>query len=211
MRAKKLAEEQAKHDANAANHETTCIAAERQYWQEQRDKAALSAVTGRLLAVGITRVGSKEIRVIDCTDEADALEQFWKRIYEASRRENAKLIGFNINNFDIPFLVRRSWVNNVDVPDTVFEKSGKYLDPIFVDLMAKWSCGQYREFISLNNVARALGVGSKPTDENGDKISGKDFSRLWFGTPEQRQQAEDYCRNDVVMTLRVAERLGVVV
>ena len=54
---------------------------------------------------------------------------------------------------------------------------------------------------SLDSIAKHLGVGAK----NGD---GKAFAELW---QTNRQQAEAYLRNDIELTAKIADVLGVVV
>ena len=79
-------------------------------WVEQ---AALSAVTGRVLAIGLRENGKTTIICED--DEAAMLRDFWAFV-APDGRIRAPLVGFKSNRFDVPFLVRRSWRNRVPVP-----------------------------------------------------------------------------------------------
>jgi hypothetical protein len=68
--------------------------------------------------------------------------------------------------------------------------------------MQVWGCGNYREMISLADVAKFLGT---PHQKIGD---GADFAAL-FLNPETRKQALEYLENDLRVTWDVAERMGV--
>ncbi len=118
------------------------------------------------------------------------------------------LVGANIIQFDLPFLIHRSWILGVDIPSTVcqFGKWGNF-DPLFIDIREWWQLGQRNGCeSSLDVMARALGCGCKT-----EGIDGGNFARLWFGTPEERQQATGYLLNDLQLTADVATRLGVAV
>ena len=134
--------------------------------------------------------------------EAEILFEFWE-LYR--QRSDARLVGFNCVGFDIPFLVRRSWFHGIAVPESLFERGGRYLSPRIVDLMLLWGIGN-REYVKLNTLAIFLGIGGKP-----EGVSGADFGALWTsGNAESRGIAMDYLRNDLDMTWKLAERMGVI-
>lgn len=201
--AAKIAEARERHEADAANYDARCAAAEANYWQSIMDKAALSAVTGQVLAIGYC---NGERRVFDCASddrtESAILSQFWAQFL--SFRNNARqMVGFNIQGFDLPFLAQRSWILGVDVPPETFTQAG-YLDPTFIDLQRVWAAGSRSPFAgTLDLICRACGLGGKP-----DGTSGADFARL-YADPATRDAAIDYLSNDLDMTFRLAERLGV--
>lgn len=195
----KIEECRVKHEAAVAEYERKLATGEQDYWDNVQATAALCALRGEVLAIGY--LGKQQC--IDCQaskrTEADLLVQFWSQVSKC-KQHNRPLVGFNIREFDIPFLVRRSWINQVDVPE-IFK--GRYLDSIFVDLRDIWLCGAYRSEGSLDSISRALGCGAKSED-----CSGADFARL-FRDESTRQQALDYLANDLAMTAALAERLGV--
>lgn len=168
------------------------IEEQRQAW---REKAALCATTGRVLAIGIADVKGIHLLCYE-DDEALLLREFWRIACPGGKWR--PLIGFNSNRFDIPFLVRRSFKLRVPVPGGVTH--GRYLNQRFIDLMDAWKVGDYQASISLDRLAKHLGCGAK----NGD---GAQFAELLATDPEA---ALDYLRNDIEMTRAVAERLGVI-
>lgn len=199
----KIAEARAAHEAAAANAPQILAAAEAAHWQSFVNRAALSPVTGQVLAIGYwsKAAGCKIQGQGETLDERQLLANFWQR-YRACRSENRRMVGFNIFRFDLPFMARRSWYLGVDVPDTLTDQTGRYFDRTFVDLYARWQCGVYGESIRLDDLARFFGVGGKP-----DGICGADFGRLYA---EDRTAAIEYLRNDLLITSGCAARMGYV-
>lgn len=161
------------------------------------DRAALDPLTGRVIAIGLLYPDSGEFVVIGHDDEAATLKEFWQVCQGDMGRIN-EMIGFNSNQFDLPFLIRRSWKHRVPVPHGI--RRGRYWSEQMIDLRDLWQLGDRQARGSLDAVAKHLGVGSK----NGD---GKSFAKLW---ETDREKAIEYLRNDLQLTARVAEALGVV-
>lgn len=199
----KIAEARAAHEAAAANAPQILAAAEEAHWQSFLNRAALSPVTGQVLAIGYwsAKGGCKVQGQGETLDEKQLLTNFWRQ-YASCRQQNRRMVGFNIFRFDLPFMARRSWYLGVEVPESLTDPSGRYFDRVFVDLMARWQCGVYQESIRLDDMARFFGVGAKP-----DGICGADFGRLWN---EARETAIEYLRNDLLITSGCAARMGFV-
>lgn len=180
--------------------------AKRNGWEQFVQKAALSPMTGTVVAIGYWERDFAEVvgvgqKVADgqVWQEVGLLAGFWCK-YEAAKQARGRLVGFNIFGFDLPFLVRRSWLLGVEIPAEVIRDNRNW-SRTFIDLMQVWGCGT-REFTSLDKVSRYFGG----TGKNGD---GADFARLWNGTEEERKQAIAYLKNDCAMTATVARKMGV--
>jgi len=162
------------------------------------DKAALDPLTGRVIAIGMLDLETDKFFIIGHDDEARTLTEFW----EASQGEMGRLngmLGFNIFNFDLPFLIRRSWKHRIKVPFGI--RRGRYWGDQLVDLRDAWQLGDRQARGSLDTIARHLGVGAK----NGE---GKAFAELWLN---DRPKAEAYLRNDIQLTAKVADALGIII
>lgn len=163
-----------------------------------RERAALSPLTGEVLAIGAWIDGNycsaiRGMRGIE--SEADVLAWFWGRV-----QPTTILIGFNSNRFDLPFLLKRSWACGVssNLGGCRVNPSGRFDQRSCIDLMEFWQFGDRQNFISLDAVARFLGVGSKTGD-------GELFHKTLKAFPDE---AEEYLRNDVLLTFLVAQRMG---
>jgi len=159
------------------------------------DKLALSPLTGEVLAIGIIR-DNEFYLISNIEGEAHLLSTFWDAITDRLAIIN-KLIGFNSNRFDLPFLIRRSWLNRVPIPPTVIV--GRYLNSHFIDLLEMWQCGDRQSSISLDRLSKYFGLEGK----NGD---GKFFHELW---KTDREQAIKYLENDLYLTKSCADAMGV--
>lgn len=198
----KIEEARAKHAEAIRDYELELTNGESNYWASVLERAALSATAGQVLAVGYR--GNKV--VIDCQDgnhwEVDLLARFWTQ-FRSCQSANRKLVGFYSSQFDLPFLVQRSWILGIDVPRSIFTATG-YFDPVFVDLHRIWNCNVRNGNTStLDVVCRACGLGSKPKD-----CDGASFSKLFWGEGT-RETAIAYLENDLNLTYRLAEKLGV--
>ena len=119
-----------------------------QTWKARKQEewfldAPSSALSGRVMAIGIQKPNQTPLVIID-SDEADILRQFWN--YYRSNAD-CKFVGFNIYAWAIPFLVRRSWANRVIVPKIL---NGRYLNGNFIDLLQVFGIKRKDEEINFN-------------------------------------------------------------
>jgi DNA polymerase elongation subunit (family B) len=126
------------------------------------------------------------------------LTKFWDKVrYQVN--SYGKIIGFNIVGFDLPYLIRRSWIHSVPICEGI--KRGRYFsDTHVVDLAEIWRLGEKNTFISLDRLSRVLGTGEKSG-------SGKDFAAL---LATDREAALKYLANDLELTARLAKKLGAI-
>lgn len=191
----KIAEKRAAHEKAVAEFESELAAAESAWRANAISRAALSAMTGQVVAIGFQN-GSGAARIL-IDEEPNLLAGFW-RLYQQAREKRTSLVGHNILGFDLPFLIRRSWLLQVDVPGQVFD--GRYFDRLFIDTMRFWQLGTYGgDPAKLDSIDRYFGGGGK----NGD---GAMFAEL---LKVNRDAAIEYLKNDLEMTARVAARMGV--
>ena len=166
------------------------------------DDAALDALTGRIVAVGVLAVdGANETPAIvhGDGDEAALLRETWDTL--AAWHESPPsgvMVTYNGHLFDLPFLCRRSMLCGVPVPAWV--RRGRYWCDSFVDLREVWQFGDRSAATGgLDGLAKAFGLSGK----NG---SGKHFAALW---ESDRAAAESYLLNDLKLTAAIARKMGV--
>lgn len=168
----------------------TCKAEKRAEWLAT---LALSPLTGSICAIGRlqqTKDGLLEsIFLAEDYSEKVLIADFWKFWHE--QQNHSLFIGFNILKFDLPFLVKRSWHLGVDVPIGI---RNRYWNDCFVDLLELYQLGDRQSFISLNTLAKWLGVGEKTGH-------GADFHKL--SSAEKRL----YLAQDLALTKKCAEKL----
>lgn len=168
---------------------------------EALDKAALSPLTGRVLCIGILEQaedGKDSVWFLgeDTDSEKNILTEFWEWLHKARSEAWRRFVTHNGASFDWPFLIRRSWAHGVQPVRGIVDKYGR-LDDQFADTMVAWGCGDRTQRISLDKLAKFIGLPGKTG-------SGADFSRLWAS---DRAAALEYLRNDLSLTLAIAERM----
>lgn len=177
--------------------------ARRTHFDDFAKRAALSATTGEVLAIGYFNPATNGLFIdgAEASDEPQLLDNFWRK-YRECRQRNVKIVGHNLASFDVPFIARRSLILDVGIPDSLLEK-GRWLDSIFVDTMSIWGFGG-REPIKLDLLGQCLGLGRKC-----EGIAGADFHKFWRGTVEERHLAIQYLNQDLRLTAAIAERMGI--
>jgi DNA polymerase elongation subunit (family B) len=166
------------------------IAEKRAEWM---DKAALSPLTGRVLAIGLGD-GDGDPLLIHGEDEVELLNEF---LEYTGRIENSPLVGWNIIGFDIPFLMRRMWHHKIKVPKFWTAKPGWGKAPLVIDLMREWNCGDYKApYLKLDLAAKFLGIPGKTG------AHAKDFGKLY---KENQAEALAYLSRDVEIVSRIRE------
>ena len=191
------------HEEAVANSASIILQAEQDHWKRFVDSCCLSAVTSRVLAIGY-HAPDKSKTVIHAVNEEHTEEQiiaaFWQ-YYANCRQERRHIVGVNILGFDVPYVLRRSWILGVEVPDKVYD--GRYFDRTFIDLCDYWKTGNFRssEPANFDALARAFGTVGK----NGQ--SGKYFHEMW---KVNRGDAIAYLKSDVEQPAIWARRMGIV-
>lgn len=183
------------------------VAEKREEWLS---KLALSAVTGQVLAWGLWLPDDEEpiVKMADASEPEEKSERslllaLWENLdsYWPEMRINHKLCGWNICGFDLPFLQRRSWVHDIEPPAWVYQATGRGLAHIHTDLMLMWSGFNPTDRISLATAAKLFRLPGKLGN-------GADFAAT---LATDREAAEAYLRQDIILTSMVAERMGVAV
>lgn len=196
----KIDEARARHELAAKTVDARRAEARARHAREFAEKAALSAISGRVKAIGVLGDDGDASLFLgeECDDERCVIASFWHVVAE---HPGESFVGHNIFGFDLPFLVRRSWLLGLGVPAAI--RDGRYWSRQFIDLMDRWSCGT-RDFIPLDTISRALGGPGKP-----EGCTGADFARLFDAGGQEREAALAYLCNDLAMTRRVAEAMQI--
>lgn len=162
--------------------------------------AALSPLTGEILAIGVRGPNSGDI-LLWCESgigERRLIEAFFSVFAESfDGKEGAHWIGFNIANFDVPFLVRRAWHHGIAIPNEFISR--RFLKTEFTDIFQHWQLTRYPpEFVSLNDLALFFGLAAKEFD-------GAQFAELYRYEPDKARQ---YLAYDLELTWKITSRLG---
>lgn len=186
-----------------------CLLTDDRKKDEIHRKTALSGDFGRILCIGYTDErldGTRRMGVIGwdkinkClpVDEREILTRFWK-LMEGFDPKRDHLIGHNIFDFDLRFIMKRSII--LGVRPTVKLSFARYRSlPIF-DTMCEWECWNLSSKISLDKLAAVLSLETSKTEEvNGSQI----FELFQAG---RHQEIRDYCLRDVHLTRKIYQMM----
>ncbi len=152
----------------------------------------LNPLDSRIIAIGIKRSDSSEPVLLLNENEKELLDDFWVEL-ASFRKGNPsnKIIGFNIKNFDIPFLVTRSFILGVKIV------------PFFLkDLVEiREKIGAYKQGPQRGKLKEFGALLDFPSDE----IDGSKIPELYWNGELERLKS--YLKNDVVITEKLFQRL----
>lgn len=169
------------------------IAEQKVIWLE---RGALSPMTGRVLAIGLMEAGSDEVLIHHGDDEAALLKAF---LDDAGDFIGGPLVGWNVKGFDIPFVSRRLWRYGMRPPKWWTTRPGWGKEPMVIDLMEEWKCGDYKApHTKLDHAAKFLGLDGKTG------AHAKDFGKLYI---EDRESALAYLKRDVEIVANIYRRV----
>lgn len=181
------AKESVKVPANYKNPDTIAAYIEENA-QEAWEKTALDGWKGHVACI----VANETIFSIeDVRDEKSLLRTFFSSLQEST------LVGHNIIGFDIPFLTKRALVLGVKLPpEHIWPRNLKPWDNRVFDTMLQ--LGNGKEFISLDNLARNLGIKGK------GNTTGKQVHYMWQNG--LHDEISEYCADDVRIVREIHER-----
>jgi DNA polymerase elongation subunit (family B) len=178
--------------------------------EEEFRKLALSGEVGRVLAVGVIVERDKEIlhqgiigrdrttRLFHL-DEERTLRSFWRLLADFNP-ERDLIIGHNIFDFDLSFLLKRSIIHRVRPP--VRLSFARYRSRPIYDTMCEWSQWSFKGRVSLDRLAKALGLESS-------KGQGIDGSRVYdYFCAGCHEEIASYCMRDVELVRQIYLRMN---
>lgn len=181
------AKESVKVPANYKNPDTITAYIEESA-QEAWERTALDGWKGHVACIV---VNDRTYELIDIKDEKFLIQSFFSSLVEST------LVGHNIIGFDIPFLTKRALVLGVKLPpEHIWPRNLKPWDNRVFDTMLQ--IGNGKEFISLDNLARNLGIKGK------GNTTGKQVHYMWQNG--LHDEIAEYCADDVRIVREIHER-----
>jgi len=143
----------------------------------------------------------KEFSLTQYLDEDEMLFDFHTTIDAMCSKNGAiihkpNFIGHYITKFDLPFIWKRSVINNVKTCQGVKWNDARHGVNCY-DTMTAWA--GYGNSISADNLSNLLGIKGK--------TEGMDGSLVYDTWQEEPQKVIDYCHDDVAMVKAIHERL----
>lgn len=138
-------------------------------------------------------------------DEKSLLEKFYRTIERYQGRIYPKdviLTGHNILNFDIPYINKRSIINNLALSPYLNFANKKPWEVKVQDTMNLWSFGNYQDKISLELLAETFNIETSKDDIKGEQVN----EVYWIKNDLDR--IVRYCEKDVKVVLDILKKLN---
>lgn len=176
------------------------------------EKAAVYAEFGKTICISLgffamadekERQGKYQFRIktfYGHDEKNDVLKPFNELLDQFFSPERFYLCGHNIREFDIPFLCRRSVINNLKIPRLFDIIDLKPWEVKHLDTMHIWRFGEYRNMTSLHLLCRSLGIETPKND-----MEGKDVGRVYWQENDLPRIAR-YNRADIIAVAQIILR-----
>jgi predicted PolB exonuclease-like 3'-5' exonuclease len=171
------------------------------------EKSPLYSEYGKIVVISCGGFKDDEVATISFSsedNEAEIINNFFTFINKKIlKTPTSCIIGYNINSFDVPFIIKRAFVNNITkIPliFRIFDKKPWELSAKFKDIFVLWQMNT-RNFVSLDAVASCLGLETHKDTMDGSMVGST------FHMHKDLNKIVKYCEMDVVLTGKVMKRL----
>lgn len=163
---------------------------------EDERKKLLNPIDSRIVAIGVKKNTLVE-HILMGEDEALLLREFWSLLERkpstpSNPSQPYRIVGFNIKDFDLPFLVTRSFLNGVPIVPFLLK------DVIDIrEYLSVFKFGHIRG--KLKEYATLLGI-PVLEDIDGSQVA----ERFWNG---EHEKIQTYLRKDLEITQKMHARM----
>ena len=172
------------------------------------ERGGIYAEFGKIICIGLGYFIRKnnsytlKVKSIAEDDEAKVLQDFVTIANKFFNKPEKQFCGHNIREFDIPYICRRSLINQVTMPIVLTELQNKkpWENPM-LDTLQFWKFGEYKNFTSIDLLSTVLNIPSPKED-----IDGSDVAEVYWQENNLKRIAT-YCNKDVVTVAQVLMRL----
>ncbi len=155
----------------------------------------LDGTFGRIFCISYA-INDDMIHCLCDEDEKKMLENFWE-----AAKDVDLFVGFNVMDFDLKYLIQRSIINGVKPKTKMRLSFARYRsDPIY-DIMHEWNQWSGRSNVSLDSLARALGLPTSKTNMDGSEV----YSYYKKG---KVKEICNYCNADVEVTRKIYKKMN---
>jgi uncharacterized protein YprB with RNaseH-like and TPR domain len=170
-------------------------------------RAGIYAEFGKIICIscGIIQGGGTEKKLIiksfSHESEKELLREFSEMLCKWAPDNTRYLCAHNGKEFDFPYLCRRLIIHGMKLPPCLNISGKRPWEIPHLDTMELWKFGDFKNFTSLNLLARTLGIPTPKDDIDGSMVG----DVYWKEKNLDRIIA--YCQKDVVTVAQVYLRL----
>lgn len=169
-----------------------------------KNKAALHPEFAKIavISMGYSKNDKLVIKSYKNENEKELLEEFFNDLeIFTTKNKNTRLAGHYIIPFDIPFIMRRALVNQVELPELIDVAGEKPWLVSAIDTKILWQATSPTP-ASLINIAVALGLPSPKDDISGAQVGDVYYGQLEGGI----ERIASYCEKDVLTVANVIRK-----
>jgi 3'-5' exonuclease len=165
------------------------------------DKSPLIPEFGKIICMsfGMFKDDEKTVMTIIEEDEESTIKKI-VRVFKRANETSRTLCGFNVKSFDLPFLIKKMYKYDVDIPLSLNFSGMKPWEVMIKDISDVWK-GIGKTSASLEEVTYELGIPSPRKIMSGDEV------HEYFWSKNDKKSIIQKCENDVNATIMVAEKL----
>lgn len=167
------------------------------------ERASIYAEFGKIIVIGLGIFHGQgddlqlRVKAISNDNEVELLTEFAHLLETHFNKEQHRLVAHNGKEFDFPYICRRMLINGIKIP-RILDISGKKPWEIqHIDTMELWKFGDYKNFTSLNVLAKCFNIPS-PKDDIDGSLVGHTYWQL-----NDLERISTYCKKDIVTTAQI--------
>ncbi len=168
------------------------------------ERAAIYAEFGKIVCIGMgifhreNDEWNLRVKAISGHDEKAILAEFAEMLNTRFNMLNRHmLVAHNGKEFDFPYLCRRMLINGIHIPAILDTAGKKPWEVNHIDTMELWKFGDYKNYTSLNVLAKCFGIPSPKDDIDGSMVGHTYWQQNDVG------RIAEYCKKDIVTTAQV--------
>jgi DNA polymerase elongation subunit (family B) len=174
--------------------------------EEAYKRAGIYAEFGKIICVSLGRISqfngsaSLQLKSFASTDEPELLLKLvrWMQLQLTSQ---SRLCAHNGKEFDFPYLARRMLINGIPLPQILDTAGKRPWEVNHIDTLELWKFGDYKHYISLDQLAHLFAIPSPKSDLNGSEVG----EVYWKENDLDR--IKHYCENDVFALAQIVFKL----
>ena len=167
------------------------------------DRAAIYAEFGKIVCIGLgvfyaeNEETKLKVKAISGDNEKEILEEFAHLLNTKFNTSNHILAAHNGKEFDFPFICRRMLINGIQIPAILDIAGKKPWEINHLDTMELWKFGDYKNYTSLNVLAKCFGIPSPKDDIDGSLVG------YTYWQQNDLERIVTYCKKDIVTTAQI--------
>jgi len=163
------------------------------------EKVALFPEFGQIvcLSYGIWKDGEMTIKTIQ--GDEPAMMKYIANLFYKAGANGLTPTGWNIKNFDIPWVVRKLLMNSIPVPQSISSYDKKPWEVNILDMKEMWKSFSSLD-VTFEEAAYSLGIPTPKDDIDGSQVHGE----FWKGNLDR---IVTYCEKDVKTMILMMEQI----